>query len=154
MILRTQYLILIAVGIACLSGGIGYVKGMQHESDRHAQFRAEVAATSAKLQAENAARLREAEQATRDAAAQSDVAIAGLAAGYHSRLNRVRREAASNCATVPATSSAAAKPDGAAADPRPDPGTFEAACQRLESDCARTTLTTIWLQDWVLRVCK
>ena len=152
--IASQYLIVAAVGIACVSGGVGYVKGKSDESDRHAQFRAEVAATNAKLQAENAAQLRAAEQATSDIATQYEVAAAGLAGNYNSRLERLRRESASHCATLSLVAGAAAQPDAATADTRPDPGTFEATCQRLESDCARTTLTTIFLQDWVRRVCR
>lgn len=152
--IASQYLIIAAVGIACVSGGVGYVKGKSDESDRHAQFRAEVAATNAKLQAENAARLRAAEQATSDIAAQSDLAIAGLARGYNSRLERLRVASASNCATLSLVASTTAQPDGPAKEPASGADPFTTACFETERDAANDAMRFRWLQHWVMEVCK
>lgn len=149
-----QYLIVAAVGIACTAGGLGYVKGKSDESDRHAQFRAEVATTNAKLQTKNDAKLRAAEQATSDIATQSDLALAGLARGYSSRLERLRRESASHCATRALVAAATAEPDGPAEEPASGADAFTTACFETERDAANDAMRFRWLQHWVMEVCK
>lgn len=121
--------------------------------NEYAEFRAEVTATNAKLEEENRLKLEQAKQDTSEVAANYVRSVDGIERAYASRLAGLRKQA-SNCATVSLVAESARLPDGTAADARPDTGSLEAAGERLERDCARTTLTHIYLQDWVRRVCK
>jgi mannitol-specific phosphotransferase system IIBC component len=121
--------------------------------NEYAEYRAEVTATNAKLAEENRAKIEQAKQDTSEVAANYVRSVDGLERTYASRLAGLRKQA-SNCATVSLVAESASLHDGTAADDGSRPGSFEAACERLERDCARTTLTHIYLQDWVRRVCK
>ena len=119
--------------------------------EEHAEYVANIEAASAQAQAENARKERLAAQATIDVANQYADAMGTLARDYNSRLDRVRREHGA-CETVRRVSDSARVPDAAAADARSGAESFEAVAGRLEADCAATTATLLYLQDWVKRV--
>lgn len=156
--------IIIAVLAALLvlgaAGGVGYLKGVQHESDRHAEFRAEVARLNA---LGRAAAERRADLALRDSAevaAHYQGALADLDRGYASRLGRLRRANASCAGAVPADAEPAQGVDGTAPEygpgagtPAPGPAEFEAAALAIERNAAADALQLMELQAWVERVC-
>lgn len=122
----------------------------QGKADELAQYRANIQAAHDQATAKNEQILRDAERNTADVARIYGNHIADLDRTYSSRLLSSKRD----CARSATDALTAKVTDGVSSNTRPDPVTFEAQCIRLELDCAKTTLTHIHLQDWVLRVCK
>jgi hypothetical protein len=151
--LPTQMLLIGGLALLLTVGFGAYFKGKEHGLEIHYAYKAEVEAANAVIAEKNAERVRSAEANTAHVAelyaAHSDAVRSALV----SRLHKAQRD----CAGVSAAAGPARESDGTAPDARPDTtadATYEAVCERLEKDCAATTLQTIWLQDWVVRVCK
>lgn len=147
---------LIAAGVAAvLIAGGAYYKGREAGMEKYHAYKTEVAAASAIIAADNARIIREAEERSRELAAGYAASSRELHDSYNSRLRR----ATSNCATSAIVAGAAAGTDGRPSNNRPveaaptAPG-YEDICERLEKDCAVTTLRFVWLREWVKGVCK
>lgn len=150
------YIIAAALFVAALAGaaGAGYMKGVQHESDRHAEYRAEVEGAMAAV-AERARLLAEQnERNAREIKAQYAVAASSLAAGYNSRLDGLRGQLDSCQGRLPSADSATARADATStgdlsAAAGPASASFENVCRETERDAAACALTLVWLQEYV-----
>lgn len=145
---------LLAIGaLIVAAAGFGYVKGVQHESDRHADFRAAV--ETAQAHAEAAARLR----AERERQVHADTAAGWSAAVLwhraHSRIVRVQQPA-SGCdgevSGVPAApSESAARPT----EPRLDPEQHAALtvsvaeCEQRLNNAVMDAAQVMHLANWI-----
>lgn len=143
---------LAAAGIALVvSFSLGYMKGLSNGLEQLAEYKSKVEAASAKADAANEARIRAAEQATLDVANDHAVAMGALARGYNSRLRGLQL-GHSACETMSRVSESSRLPDAAAANDRPRAESLATVIDRLEADCAATTATLLYLQDWTRRV--
>lgn len=143
-----RYLIGGAAILVVVAGFAGYVIKLKQTEQEYARYRESVAATNAQLQAENAARVRQHEALLADTKSGYERAVADLARGFDSRLERLRREAAGHRATLSLTASATAGPDGPAAEPPSGADAFTTACLETERAAASDALQLIWLQHW------
>lgn len=147
------YRLAAVAALLAASAGLGYVKGLQHESDRHADYRAAVEAAHVKTAADSAAKLAAATANTRTVAQLYAGHAAAVAAGYRSRLNGLLH-ARSDCAASAETARPAESLDGRSSDAGPTASTLDQAVQRLDSDCASTTLRFVGLRAYVEGLCQ
>lgn len=156
--------IIIAVLAALLvlgaAGGVGYLKGVRDESDRQAEFRAEVARVNALGRAAAERRFELAQRDAAEVAAHYSRALGALDRDYGSKLARLRRDNASCAGAMPAAAEPAAGVDDTPAKPGPGAGApaaglseFEAAALAIERNAAADSLQLMALQEWVRRVC-
>lgn len=153
----TQYKAIIGVTVLVMVAGVAYIKGRESGLEDLYAYKTEVETANAIIAEQNAERIRLAETNTAHVAELYAAHNDSVRRNLVSRLRQAKRD----CAGMPAAPVATTESDGSTADHRPDPATdapaettYEAVCERLEKDCATTTLQTIWLQDWVARVCK
>ncbi len=138
-----------AVAVAVLTAA-AYFKGREAGLERYYEFKSEVEAANATVAAENERKMEEARANTGLVAEAYSRHSADIERTYVSRL----RQARSHCATVPLVAASASLPDAGVADERPPAESYEATCERLERDCAKTTLMVYGLQDYIIGVCK
>jgi hypothetical protein len=149
--LLSPTVIIVAAVIGALSiSNVLLFKLWKGEVKDHATYIAQVDAAQAEIADRNAARVREADEATRAVVEGWDRAVRDLGRDYVSRLRSARRD----CAGVPAATTSASGADEATADAGSGAATFETACLTLERDCAKTTGQLLWLQNYIERVCR
>ena len=144
-----------AIGLLILTNTYSYYAGRESIQEEYHEFKAEVAATQARLQADaDQARL-DAERTTQDVANSWADVLAHVRADYSSRLRGKAASCTRTVRQIPVTTSIT---NATPADPRPDPdapeASYEQVCTRLEADCAATTGQLIWLQHWISEVGK
>lgn len=154
--------ILSAVAVLSLLGGVfgvGFVKGIRNEADRHAEFRREVGVASERVRLENERLLGLAQRNAAEVKAGYSRALADLDRDYASRLAGVRRDHTGAACAVSTDAGATGGTDAAAQEPGPGAAgeapqftEFEAACFALERDAAADALQLIWLQEWAARM--
>lgn len=145
-----QYKAIIGVTVLVMVAGVAFIKGRESGLEKYHAYKTEVETANAIIAEQNAERLRVAEANTAHVAEIYHSHGAGIARDYRSRLRQARRD----CAGVPADPVAAAEPDAAAKEPATGAASYEAICEQTERDAASDALQMIWLQDWVMRVCK
>lgn len=142
-----------ALGVAVAVFWFGFLKGTQHEADRHAELYREIAVAGERIRIEGERRLRLADEHAAAITAGYSAAVRDLDRDYASRLDRVRREFGSCSRALPAAPEPTGRIDGAPASDLPAtveqaPSEFEAACYAIERDAAADALTLAWLQEW------
>ena len=145
----------IAVLIGMLLGAVtayykGYSAGKAKVQGEFDDYKTRVIQAAEQARAVNEQRIREAEANTARVAELYAAWAADIDRVYVSRLRNAERR----CSGMPAASAAASGADERPADDRPSAASYEATCERLEADCARTTLMVVGLQDWIERVCN
>lgn len=143
---------LVIAGLAIAIWAYGYVSGLQHEADRHANFASQVSALGAGQEVRTKATVHAQKSVTQQTEAQyvqGDSALRGLYGP-----GRMLQQPDFSSLKLSAFPFAAGKPDAGPADPRPStassaPG--EDACAALKSDAAVTTRMLLFLQDWADR---
>jgi len=118
--------------------------------DDFTSYRAMVAQAQKQADERNAAKVREAESVTESVVVGMDRTVRELDRQHVSRLLQARRD----CARAAANAETARLTHAATADVGSGAPSFEAICEGLERDCAKTTGQLLWLQDWTKRVCK
>lgn len=147
--------VLIAVFAAVLFGFVCYTKGHQAGMEKYYEFRTNVETASAKADAEIRARDEAARSNTAEVARLYSRYASDVDRSHRTRLDGVLRQL-SDCQTSAATAGSAGGINAAS----PHPGLAQAGAgaagvvQKLESDCADTTLQLVWLQKWVGDVCR
>ncbi|MFA7278650.1 MAG: hypothetical protein WC100_00980 [Sterolibacterium sp.] len=145
-----RWLVIAALAVAVW--GYGYVSGLQHEADRHANFASQVAALGAAQGARTKATVRIQKSVTQQTEAQyvqGDPTLRGLYGP-----GRLLKQPDLGSLKLSALSLTAGEPDAGATDPRPGAGPSAAgedACAGLKSDAAVTTRMLLFLQDWADR---
>jgi hypothetical protein len=142
-------------GLAVLvvaSAGFGYLKGIDHESDRHAQYRADIAAENARLEAEARRVKRESEQASRDAAAGWSAAVDYWRG--HPRLVRVPGPAGSPACLRPVSAPSGrlapdARQPGLGAGPDAPVAVSVAECESRLNAAVMDAAQVMWLLNWI-----
>lgn len=147
----TQILSIACAALAILAGLFAYL--YNNEVKDHANFRAEVESANAAVAEANRVKIEQAEQNTVAVAEAYASNSARIERELNSRLAGLRREA-SHCATLSRVAASAQGVDAGTADSRSDSDSYAEVCNRLERDCAKTTLMVFGLQDYVRGVCK
>jgi hypothetical protein len=145
----TQYMLLGIAALVAASAGFGYVKGMNHEADRHTEYVRQVTEANARLEAENARIKRETKRINKET-------TAGWAAAVdHLRSNPVRvRRADCGAATSAAVSTSAGRPEPDAAERGLGAGLSTPIeipaeqCEARLNAAARDAAQVMWLLDW------
>jgi hypothetical protein len=145
----TQYMLLGMAALVAASVGVGYVKGMNHEADRHTEYVRQVTEANARLEAENARIKRETTRINQET-------TAGWAAAVdHLRRNPVRvRGADCGAAKSVAVSSSAGQPQQDAAERGLGAGLSTPIeipaeqCEARLNAAARDAAQVMWLLDW------
>jgi hypothetical protein len=118
-----------------------------------ANFKSAVEQASKRADDANAARVRAAEDATRDAARLYAERLDSVDRSYRSRLDGLLRSHRA-CETNTLVARTTAGIDAGQSDSRPAADPYGAACRRLEQDCAKTTLMHDGLRAYVRGLCK
>lgn len=143
------------LGLLILSNTFAYFKGRESIQGEYHEFKTEVAAAQARLQADAEAARLSFERTTQDVANSWAAVLGSVRTDYASRLRGKAASCAGAVRYVPVTTG---ELDAGPADPRPDPAppetSYEQVCARLEADCAATTGQLIWLQHWASEVAK
>jgi len=137
--------------------GAGFVRGIEHDADRHAEEMAQIAAAGAAQEARTAATINAQKQVTEDTRNGYSQALDALHR-YYARPRRVSGDAAGGgqVPTVPETSGGVdARPadsgSGAAGTASAEPDEIGGQCDVIVERCAVTTLRYLWLREWALR---
>lgn len=145
-------MIMAGIIIALSLSNVLFIHLYRTEVKDHAEYRAEVKATSEQADKENNAKL--------DAAGGNTAVVASLYAAdadriagvYRSRLDGVRRELR-DCQVGRQVAGTASGADEGTANERPVTGGSEATVQKLEADAALTTLQVFGLQKYIRGLC-
>jgi hypothetical protein len=145
----TQYMLLGMAALVAASMGFGYVKGMNHEADRHTEYVRQVTEANARLEAENARIKRETKRINKET-------TAGWAAAVdHLRRNPVSvRGAACGAAKSATVSTSAGRPEPDAAERGLGAGLSTPIeipaeqCETRLNAAARDAAQVMWLLDW------
>lgn len=150
--------ILTGVVIALSISNAAFIYLWSSANERYTDFKSAVEQAQSQVAADNQRDIDAAVANTAEVARIYNGVADRVRADYQSRLAGLRREAG-RCATATRVAESAAGTDGRPADAgsaetAPAAAGYAHACQRLEADCAVTTLRFVWLRDWVKRVCK
>ena len=149
-LIPTPYKLLILVVFLLASHTYIYNVGKDVVYKEYNEFRVAVESANVKLKLENE-QLRVAQtQQTVKLKKEYEDAIKTVTANYNSRLSRLRYKPGSCNSAVSNNPTPSSGSDETSSDNRSD---YQRTCERLESDCAATTLQTIYLQKWINNVC-
>lgn len=145
----TPYMLLGMAALVAASVGFGYVKGIDHEADRHTEYVRQVTEANARLEAENARIKRETKRINKET-------TAGWAAAVdHLRRNPVRVQRTDcGAAESVAVSASAGQPERDAAERGLGAGLstpIEIPAEQCEyrlNAAARDAAQVMWLLDW------
>ena len=145
----TQYMLLGIAALVAASAGFGYVKGIDHEADRHTEYVRQVTEANAKMEAENARIKRETKRINKET-------TAGWAAAVdHLRRNPVSvRGADCGAAESAAVSASAGRPEPDAAERGLGTGSgapIEIPAEQCEArlnNAVNDAAQVMWLLDW------
>jgi hypothetical protein len=118
-----------------------------------ANFKSSVESASKQADEQNAARVAAAENATRDVARLYSEHLDSVVGTYRSRLDGLLRQNRA-CETSALVTRTTAGIDARQPDNRPAADPYAAACQRLEADCAKTTLMHDGLRAYINGLCQ
>ena len=151
----TQYMLLGIAALVAASVGFGYVKGVNHEADRHTEYVRQVTEANAKLEAENARIKRETKRINKET-------TAGWAAAVDHLRSRpaIRVRGGADChpaesRTLPA-SPQESEPDARERGPGPERSApteipLEQCAARL-NNAVKDAAQVMWLLDWAAGV--
>jgi hypothetical protein len=130
-----------------------YYVGKDIGLEVYKEFRVAVEAENVKLKMQNDLLSSARKQQSDKLEEQYNNAITSLSGSSQSRLNGLQLQASRCSRTVSGASETTKLTNAATSDTGFNPNPLEATYNRLESDCAKTTMNHIYLQDWVTNVC-